>query len=136
MRLDPLAGQIRMRPHRLGPVPDRANRVRHDRLPMSTLRVASRLLGRESLLRPRPLVRGHLAIGPRRPPADFLARLEIVDIAGRMIVEVPDIGARKPAAPVAVDRNTVLPAVHDRRTLWPQTGTVQRVSEFRLRLSL
>src|SRR3954447_23719763 len=122
MRLGPLAAQIRMRPHRLGPVPDRANRVRHDRLPMSTLRVASRLLGRESLLRPRPLVRRHVAIGPRRPPPDFLARLEIVDIAGRMIVEMPDIGAGKPAAPVAFDRDTVLFAVHDRCAPWPQTG--------------
>src|SRR5438874_12424281 len=134
MRLDPLAGQIGMCPHRLGPVPDRANRVRHDRLPMSPLRVASCLLGRESLLRPRPLVRRHLVIGPRRPPADFLARLEIVDIAGRMIVEMPDIGTRKPAAPVAFDRNTVLLAVHDRRALWPQTGTVPRVRGFRLPL--
>src|SRR3954465_11196874 len=107
MRLDPLAGQIRMRPHRLGPVPDRANPVRHDRLPMSPLRVASRLLGRESLLRPRPLVPGHFAIGPGRPPADFLAGLEIVDIAGRMMVEMPDIGPRKPPAPIAFDRNTV-----------------------------
>src|SRR4051794_13109487 len=103
---------------------------------MPTLRVASCLLGRESLLRPRPLVRGHFAIGPRCSPADFRARLEIVDIAGGMIVEMPAIGPGKPAAPVAVDRNTVLLAVHDRRPFGPQTGTVQRVREFRLRLGL
>src|SRR4051812_24939800 len=104
--------------HWPGAVPDRQRYPRDRHLPAMPRGLARGLLRRDTHSHPLPFRRRQCRVFARRLPADFLAGLEVVDVARGERVEVADISSGQTSTAIPLDRHAMLLAVHDRRAPW------------------